>query len=268
MRDRCRPAQLPVLLSAAVHADLTLALALADAADAITMKHFRASGLAVRTKSDRSPVSEADEAAEHAIRDRLKSERPQDGIVGEEFGSAGSSQRRWIIDPIDGTRNYVRGVPVWATLIALEEKGQMSLGVVSAPAMSRRWWARRGEGAFGNGSRLTASSVPNVAAAFIGYDSITDFDPLNLSSRFMALLRACDRSRGFGDFWAHMLVAEGAIDAAIEPKVAVWDMAAIQVIVEEAGGRFTSLAGEATADGGSGVSTNGNIHEEVLRFLR
>ena len=253
---------------AAVHSDLVLALALADAADAVTTKYFRAPELLVRTKNDRSPVSEADEAAERAIRDVLMRERPNDGVVGEEFGSAGSVSRRWIIDPIDATRNYVRGVPVWATLIALEENGQISAGVVSAPAMNKRWWARRGEGAFKNGTRLRVSNVDSVSGAFIGYDSITDFDAAGSSSQFLALLRASNRSRGFGDFWAHMLVADGALDAAIEPKVALWDMAAIQVIVEEAGGRFTTLGGNPTPDGGSGVSTNGLIHDEVLRFLK
>ena len=252
---------------AAVHADLVLALALADAADAVTMKYVRAPHLLVRSKSDRSPVSEADEAAERTIRDLLRRDRPHDGVIGEEFGSGGSTSRRWIIDPIDGTRNYVRGVPVWATLIALEENGRIEAGVVSAPALNTRWWARRGEGSFKNGARLRVSSVHQVSDAFIGYDSITDFDAAGLGAQFLSLLRTCDRARGFGDFWAHMLVADGAIDAAIEPKVALWDMAAVQVIVEEAGGRFTTMGGNPTADGGSGVSTNGLIHDEVLRFL-
>ena len=251
-----------------MHADLILALSLADAADAITTAHFGSTSLAVRTKNDRSPVSDADEAAERAIRDRLLLERPDDGVVGEEFGTTGTTARRWIIDPIDGTRNYVRGVPVYGTLIALEEEGRIAVGVVSAPALSRRWWASRGEGAFCNGNRLRVSGVSTIAESFIGYDSITDFDQHGLTSQFGDLMRACDRSRGFGDFWAHMLVAEGAIDAAIEPKVAFWDMAAVQVIVEEAGGRFSTLSGEPTADGGSGVSTNGLIHDRVLEMLQ
>lgn len=257
-----------MLRSAAVHADLILALSLADAADAITMAHFRSASLLVRTKSDRSPVSEADEATERAIRDRLERERPGDGVVGEEFGTTGATARRWIVDPIDGTRNYVRGVPVYGTLIALEDEGRVTAGVVSAPALGRRWWASRGDGAFCNGNRLRVSGVSTLAESFIGYDSVTDFDPPGLASQFSRLLRACDRSRGFGDFWAHMLVAEGAIDAAIEPKVALWDMAAVQVIVEEAGGRFSTLTGECTADGGSGVSTNGVIHDLVLESLQ
>ena len=251
-----------------MHADLSLALALADAADDITMKFFRDPALGVRTKSDLSPVSEADEEAERAIRSRLDRDRPDDGILGEEFGTTGTTARRWIIDPIDGTRNYVRGVPVFGTLIALEEKAQATVGVISAPALKRRWWASRGAGAFCNGERLRVSDVPSLAEAFLGYDSIIDFAPFHLQSQFLELVRACDRSRGFGDFWAHMLVAEGAIDIAIEPKVAHWDMAAVQVIVEEAGGRFSDLSGAARADGGSALSTNGAVHDQTLGFFK
>jgi histidinol-phosphatase len=244
--------------------DLALALSLADSADAITMRWFQAASLVVKTKSDRTPVTEADEAVEKMIRERLARERPSDGIVGEEFGTTGAQSRRWIIDPIDATKNYVRGVPVFATLIALEQR----LGVVSAPAMGRRWWASRGEGAFCNGRRIHVSRAGSLSDAAIGYDSITDFDPHGLTDRFLVLVRSCARSRGFGDFWSHMLVAEGALDIAVEPAVAHWDVAAVQVIVEEAGGRFTDLRGEARADGGSAVSTNGLLHDSVLRSLR
>lgn len=257
-----------MLTFARLNRDLTLALALADAADEITMNSFGIAGLAVRTKSDRSPVSEADEAVEQMIRERLRLERFSDGIVGEEFGDTGSAVRRWIIDPIDGTRNYIRGVPVWATLIALEDRGTLTAGVVSAPAIGHRWWAARGEGAFRNGYPMRVSAVTKIEESFLAYDSITDFDPHGLSEQFLRLVRTCDRTRGFGDFWAHMLVASGAVDIAIEPTVAFWDMAALQVIVEEAGGRFTSLAGEARADRRSGVSTNGHLHDEVLAFFR
>ncbi len=251
-----------------MHPDLSLALALADAADVITVKHFRTATLAVRTKTDLSPVSEADEETERALRDLLRRERPGDGVMGEEYGTTGTTVRRWIIDPIDATRNYVRGVPIFGTLIALEEQGQVTVGTVSAPALGRRWWARRGDGAFCNGTRLRVSSIATLQEAFIGYDSVTDFKPSQAESRFVDLLHACDRSRGFGDFWAHMLVAEGAIDIALEPKVATWDMAPIQIIVEEAGGRFTSFGGEARPDAGSGLSTNGLIHDAVLEYLR
>lgn len=243
--------------------DLQLALELADAADAITLHHFRSASLSIRTKSDRTPVSEADEAVERAIRERLAKERPGDAIVGEEFG-ASSGERRWIIDPIDATKNYIRGIPVFATLIALEEQGRITTGVVSAPAMSLRWWASRGQGAFCNARPIHVSTIADLSDAHLSYDSITDFDKASLASQFLTLARRCSRTRAFGDFWSYMLVAEGAIEIAVEPEVALWDMAAIKVIVEEAGGRFTDLHGEARADGGSGVATNGLLHEEVL----
>ena len=257
-----------MLTSRGLNDDLSLALSLAGAADEITMHFFQAAALVVRTKSDRTPVSEADEAVEKMIRGRLARERPDDGIVGEEFGSTGSQRRRWIIDPIDATKNYVRGVPVFATLIGLEEDGRIVAGVVSAPAMNRRWWASRGAGAFCNERPIRVSRVKSLKDASIGYDSITDFDQHQLTDRFLSLARTCARSRGFGDFWAHMLVAEGALDIALEPTVAHWDMAAVQIIVEEAGGRFSTLRGEARPDGGSGVSTNGLLHDEVLRSMR
>ena len=242
--------------------DLELALALADRADAITMRHFRTS-LTVRTKADRTPVTEADEAVERMVRDELARARPDDGIIGEEFGSERRA-RNWIIDPIDATKNFVRGIPVFATLIALDDV----VGVVSAPALARRWWASRSDGAFCNGEAIRVSSVDDIANAQLSYDDITTFDKYGRGDAFLALLRRCGRSRAFGDFWSHMLVAEGAVDVAIEPEVAHWDMAAVRVIVEEAGGRFTDLAGEARADGGSGVSTNGRLHDAILEAMR
>ena len=244
--------------------DLELALALADLADAITMRHFRSTSLVVRTKIDRTPVSEADEAVERTIRERLASERPGDGIVGEEFGVTGEGARRWILDPIDATKNYVRGIPVFATLIALENIA----GVVSAPALGRRWWAARGEGAFCNGQRIHVSRLATIEESHLTYDSITDFDQHGGTEAFLALARRCVRARGFGDFWSHMLVAEGAVEIAIEPAVATWDMAPIQIIVEEAGGRFTDLQGRARIDGRSGLSTNGLVHDAVLECFR
>ncbi len=247
--------------------DLALALELADAADAITMQHFLSATLAVRTKIDMTPVSEADEAVERALRAILQRERPGDGIVGEEFGTSGRGERRWIVDPIDGTKNYVRGIPVFATLIALEEHGQVVTGVVSAPALHRRWWAVAGGGAFANGRPLHVSAVSTLEESHLTYDSVTDFDVHGGTEPFLALVRRCTRARGFGDFWAHMLVAEGAVEIAIEPAVATWDMAPIRVIVEEAGGRFTDLRGNARIDGGSGLSTNGLVHEAVLELF-
>lgn len=247
--------------------DLSLALSLADAADAVTMRQFRSATLSVRTKSDRTPVSEADEEVEKRIREMLSRERPGDGIVGEEFGTSGPAARRWILDPIDATKNYVRGIPVWATLIALEEEGEIAAGVVSAPALGRRWWASRGKGAFCNGERIGVSRVATIEEAHIGYDSVPDFDRFGMTERFLELLRRCGRSRGFGDFWTHMLVAEGAIDIAVEPAVALWDMAPVDIIVREAGGRFTNLRGEPGPGGGSGLSTNGLLHDEALRYF-
>jgi histidinol-phosphatase len=245
--------------------DLRLALELAEAADEITMKHFRLATLEVRTKHDMTPVSEADEAVERMIRDRLGRERPGDGIVGEEFGASGPASRRWIIDPIDATKNYVRGIPIFATLIGLEVDGRIAVGVVSAPALGRRWSASRGSGAFCNGMAMRVSQIATFDGAQIGYDSVTDFSD---QDRFLALAGKCGRARGFGDFWIHMLVAEGAIDIAVEPKVAPWDMAAVQVIVEEAGGRFSDFGGNPRHDGGSAVSTNGLLHDAVLEQLR
>jgi histidinol-phosphatase len=255
-----------------MNSDLQLALALADAADAITMRHYQSASLAVRTKIDMTPVSEADEAVERMVRERVAAERPADGVVGEEFGTSGSTTRRWIIDPIDGTKNYVRGIPVFGTLIGLEENGRIVAGVVSAPAMGRRWWASAGEGAFCNTFGVTrpihASRIDTLEASHICYGSVSDFDQHGGAVRFLSLARHCDRSRGFGDFWAHMLVAEGAVEIAVEPSVAIWDMAPIQIIVEEAGGRFTDLRGEARIDGGSAVSTNGLVHDDVLDYFR
>jgi histidinol-phosphatase len=242
--------------------DLHLALALADEADALTMRHFRAS-FTVRTKADRTPVTEVDEAVERMIVERLGHERPDDSVVGEEFGAHGGSTRRWIIDPIDATKNFIRGIPVFATIIALENEA----GVVSAPALGRRWWAARDDGAFCNGERIHVSDVATLAEAHLCYDDVSGFEKYDLGEKFLDLARRCWRTRGFGDFWSHMLVAEGAVEIAIEPEVALWDVAAIQVIVAEAGGRFTSLAGEARADGGSAVSTNGRLHGEVLAAL-
>jgi histidinol-phosphatase len=237
------------------HDDLRLAMELADAADELTMRHFQTS-FSIRTKADRTPVSEVDEAVENAIRIRLERDRPGDSIIGEEFGSRGDSARKWIIDPIDATKNYIRGIPVFATLIALHD----TLGIVSAPALHRRWWAVRGEGAMCNGKPIRVSQIANINDAHIGYDSITDFAD---AAPMLNLVRRCARSRAFGDFWIHMMVAEGAMDIAIEPQVAWWDMAAVQIIVEEAGGRFTTFAGEPRADGGSAISTNGMLHDTV-----
>jgi histidinol-phosphatase len=244
--------------------DLDFALSLADDADALSLPRFRATDLRVETKPDLTPVTDADRAVERALRERIARERPGEGVLGEEEGDSGGAVR-WILDPIDGTKNFSRGIPVWATLIALERDGEVACGVASAPALGHRWWASRGEGAFCNGHSIHASAIADIGGAQLCYDDVPGFEKYDLGDKFLALVRRCTRSRGFGDFWSHMLVAEGAAEIAIEPEVAHWDMAAIKVIVEEAGGRFTNLRGEARADGGSGLSTNGLLHDDVLR---
>jgi histidinol-phosphatase len=249
-------------------ADLSFALDLADLADAITTERFQAADLVVETKPDLSPVTEADRAVEQALRKRIGEERPGHRVVGEEFGADDPGGARWILDPIDGTKNYLRGLPVWATLIALEREGRVELGVVSAPALARRWWAARGHGAFVNGRRIHVSKVADLSDAVLSYASLTSWEQHGLGDQFLALARSCWRTRGFGDFWSHMLVAEGAADLAVEPEVELWDLAAPQVIVEEAGGRFTDLGGTPTPAGGSVVSTNGLLHDRVLATLR
>ena len=233
------------------------------------MARFRDRGLVVSTKPDLTPVTEADRAVEEALRAQLGRARPDHGVVGEEFGADVPDARwRWIVDPIDGTKNYVRGIPVWATCIALQCGDEVVVGVVSAPALGRRWWAARGEGAFaGGGEPIRVSAVGDLGDAQLSYDSVPGFEAHGLGERFLGLARRCWRSRGLGDFWSHVLVAEGAVDVAVEPEVSLWDVAAIQVIVEEAGGRFTDLAGVARPDGGSAVSTNGMLHDEVLGAL-
>lgn len=248
--------------------DLALALALADRADRIAMQHFRSRGLVIESKADMSEVTIADRDTETAIRDGLLAARPGDGILGEEHGTiASTSGSQWIIDPIDGTSNYVRGVPMWATLIARETNGVLDLGVVSAPAMGMRWWAARGLGAFADGRPIHVSSVTDPTRAYLSY-SEGPWDATGRRTAIDALRNAAGRQRAFGDFWQHMLVAEGAIDIAAEPIVSLWDLAAIQIIVEEAGGRFTDLDGVAHAGGGNALSTNGVLHEAVLAALR
>ena len=233
----------------------------------MTLARFRDRELVVTTKPDLTPVTEADRTVEQALRERITAARPAHGIVGEEFGTEGGTAWRWILDPIDGTKNYVRGIPIWATCIALQQEDEVVVGVVSAPALGRRWWAARGEGAFADGQPIRVSAVADLADAQLSYDSVVGWEPHGLGERFLGVARRCWRTRGLGDFWSHVLVAEGAVDVAAEPEVSVWDVAAIQVIVEEAGGRFTDLSGAARPDGGSAVSTNGLLHDEVLAAL-
>ena len=249
--------------------DLALALQLADVADGISLPHYRNRTFTVRHKDDRSEVTEADRGTEAALRARLADARPDHAVLGEEEGLVGAADatHRWIIDPIDGTSNFVKGVPVWATLIALEHEGRVVVGVCSAPALGRRWWAVRGGGAFADGAPIHVSDVATIEQAHLAYSDIGSFTTYGRGPQLTELATRCWRARGLGDFWMHVLVAEGAFDAAAEPIVNLWDLAAIQVIVEEAGGRFTNLAGLPTADGGSALSTNGLLHDEVLAAL-
>ena len=232
------------------------------------MPRFRARDLVVETKPDLTPVTEADRATESMLRARIEAEHPRDGVVGEEYGeTAGSGGRRWILDPIDGTKSFVRGIPAWGTLIALERDGEIVVGVVSAPALRRRWWASRGGGAFADGEPIQVSRVGAVEDALLCYTSLTAFDEHGLGEQFRALAGRCWEARGFSDYWAHVLVAEGSADLAVEPVMNLWDNAPLQVIVEEAGGRFTDLEGRPRADGGSAVTTNGLLHEDVLAAM-
>jgi len=264
--------------------DLALALGLADLADVITLARFRARDLVVDTKPDLTPVTEADRAAEAAIRDHLRVARPGDAVLGEEEGedageqagaaagatadAPGSATRRWIVDPIDGTKGYARGIPVWATLVALEVDGAPVVGVVSAPALGARWWAARGGGAFRDGEPIRVSEVARVEDAHLSYDSVAGFEAIDLDVQLLALARRCWRTRAFGDFWSHVMVADGSLDIAVEVGgLALWDLAAPMVIVQEAGGRFTDLRGAVRADGGDVVATNGLLHDEVLHAL-
>jgi histidinol-phosphatase len=255
------------------HDDLTLALTLADRADALTRTRFGALDLRIDTKPDLTPVTDADRAVETDVRQVLGRERSDDSIVGEEFGGTATfSGRQWIIDPIDGTKNFVRGVPVWASLIALLEDGVPSVGVVSAPALQRRWWAARGQGAFasldgGQARRLSVSAVAELGSASLSFSSLSGWAQRGSRERFIGLTDAVWRVRAYGDFLSYCLVAEGAVDVAAEPEVSVWDLAALDILVREAGGQFTSLDGATGPHGGSAVATNGLLHQDVLSRL-
>lgn len=292
--------------STALLDDLALAHALADLADGITLDRYQSQDLVVTNKPDNTPVTDADRAVEIALREALSTHRKGDGLVGEEFGSdKGSSNRYWVIDPIDGTKNFMRGVPTWATLIALVEidadgNEEVVVGVASAPALARRWSAAKGHGAkvrfnsgvqdFDSGDtsdddfqyshldsklstsalhpnerRISVSKVSSLTDASISYSDFVGWG--DRLEPFQKMLNQAWRTRGIGDFWSHMLVAEGAVDVAIEPSLAVWDMAALDIIVREAGGTFTNTAGAAGPFGNSGVSTNGLLHNAVINGL-
>ncbi|MBE1580294.1 histidinol-phosphatase [Amycolatopsis roodepoortensis] len=252
--------------------DLELATRLADAADAITTARFRALDLAVERKPDRTPVTDADTAVEDAIRAILAADRPDDAVLGEERGGTAATGRAWVLDPIDGTKNFLRGVPVWATLIALVEDGTPVVGMISAPLLGRRWWAADGDGAWMSDSagarRISVSKVASLEDAYLSTTDLNSWVEYHSREKYLDLVNACWESRAFGDFWHHCLVAEGALDVTAECIVNPWDVAAAQVLITEAGGRFSDLNGEARYDNGSALSTNGLLHDEVLTILK
>jgi histidinol-phosphatase len=252
--------------------DLGLALRMADAADAITLARFGAGDLVVDTKPDLTPVSDADRAVEAALRAMLGDERPEDTILGEEEGgSVAAHGRGWILDPIDGTKNFVRGVPVWATLIGLVVDGTVTVGMVSAPALARRWWARTGSGAWGtcpgatHPRRLRTSQVGSLADASLSYSDEAGWGARE--DAFSALRRSVWRTRAYGDFWSHLLVAEGAVDIAVEPELSAWDIAALVPIITESGGRISGFDGSEALAAGCAVTTNGPLHDIALSAL-
>jgi histidinol-phosphatase len=252
--------------------DLRLAHVLADDADSLTMDRFKAQDLHVVTKPDLTPVSDADHAVEDAIRRTLGRARPRDAVIGEEGGASGWGPRRWVIDPIDGTKNFVRGVPVWATLIGLMVEDEVVAGVVSAPALGRRWWASQGGGAWTGKSLFSAqpchvSDVSRLEDASVSFSSLSGWEVRGRLDDFVTLLRRVWRHRAYGDFWSYMLVAEGAADIALEPELALHDMAAVAAVVQEAGGRFTSLEGDDGPGGSDALATNGKLHDQVLAFV-
>lgn len=252
--------------------DLRLAHVLADAVDQLTMSRFKAQDLEVSTKPDLTEVTDADRAAEELVRAQLRRSRSRDQVIGEEFGSTGSSPRQWVIDPIDGTSNFVRGVPVWGTLIGLIEDGRPVVGLVSAPALSRRWWGGLEAGAWSgsrlsSASRLQVSQVESIDQASLSYSSLHGWAERERLPQMLNLMQRFWRTRAYGDFWSYMLVAEGAVDVACEPELNLHDMVALAPIVTEAGGRFTSLDGQDGPFGGNALATNGRLHEEVLEAL-
>jgi histidinol-phosphatase len=255
--------------------DLALAHLLADTADKISVARFRALDLHVSSKPDLTPVSDADTAVEKALRATLARARPRDAVLGEEYGAttpATAGKRRWIIDPIDGTKNYVRGVPVWATLIALVEGDTPVVGLVSAPALGRRWWAATGLGAYAGrhqtaATQIHVSGVSQLADASFCYSSLTGWEEIGRLDAMLDIMRHTWRSRAYGDFYGYMLLAEGALDIMVEPELSLWDLAALVPIVTEAGGTFTDLAGRPGPAGGSAIATNGKLHDEIYTRL-
>jgi histidinol-phosphatase len=244
-----------------VNPDIEFAHSLADAADEVTLARFRAADLRVETKADLTPVTEADRAAEERIRALVAASRRGEDVLGEEQGGE-VGDRTWVVDPIDGTRNYLRGVPVWATLLALVRDGKPDVALVSAPALSRRWWAVRGGGSFANGMRCRVSAVDQLADAVVCTTSSRE-----MPHGWAELRRRAWSERGFGDFWQHCLVAEGSVEVATDASLQLWDYAALVLLVEEAGGRCTTFEGEPPHPSGSFLTSNGRLHDEVVSLL-
>lgn len=245
--------------------DLALALELADIADEISLARFRALDLHVENKPDRSPVTDADRSVELALKTLLADKAPTDALIGEEFGSTGTASRTWIIDPIDGTANYLRGVPVWATLIALAIDGKPVVSVVSAPAMGRRWWAAPETGAFtrdidGTTRTIKVSAISDLEDASLSYNNLQLWDQAGMLPQLTQLSRQIWRTRAYGDFWSYMLLAEGAVDIVAEHDLKIYDIAALVPIVEQAGGKFTAIDGPLTAETSSVLASNGKLH--------
>lgn len=264
-------------IEAELEAWMAFALACCDEADELALRHFRRD-MVIETKPDRTFVTEADQAIERRIRERITAEYPDHGIVGEEFGTeAGDGRVRWYIDPIDGTHNFMRGIPLFGTLLGLEVDGDLLVGVMSAPALGGRWFARRGGGAWataevgpdaGQRRRIGVSRVTALADAHLLYGSPREIEESGVAPGFPSLIGDVWRDRGFGDFWGYALVAEGAAEAMVEVGPKSWDLAAPLVIVEEAGGRLTDLFGERTIHSGTVLATNGRLHDDVLERLR
>lgn len=251
-------------------ADLELALRIADAADEISISRFQQQDLRVERKPDTTFVTDADRAVERTIRELLEAERPDDAIFGEEYGTTGESRRQWIIDPIDGTAHFMRGAPVWATLIALAVDGHPKVGVVSMPSLGRRWWAASGDGAWTDPAsphQIHVSGVRELADATLSYNSIQGWDITGRIDDLVALQRDVWRARAYGDAWSYMLLAEGRIDAVAEFDLQPYDMAALVPVIEEAGGRFTSIGGGEGPWHGSALATNGHLHDVLLQRL-
>lgn len=253
-------------------ADLDLALRLADLADSISLPRFRSQDLVVETKADSSPVTDADRAVEQALKQLLAEERPTDAVIGEEFGNTGEGNRTWIIDPIDGTANFMRGVPVWGALIALAVDGKPVVGVVSAPALGRRWWAAPEIGAHttdvdGSSRSIKVSGVADLAHSSLSYNNLQLWDRAGKLEQLVALSRQIWRTRAYGDFFSYMLLAEGSLDIVAEHDLKIYDIAALVPIVEQAGGRLTALDGPLTDETSSVLATNGKLHAAATGAL-